>query len=34
MTLGNYGIFQAIDAKLKNFVPFRITRLWDVWLDG
>lgn len=34
MTLGNYGIFQAINTKLKNFVPFRITRLWDVWLEG
>jgi peptide/nickel transport system substrate-binding protein len=32
MVLGNYGIFQAINARLKNFVPYRIPRLWDVWL--
>jgi peptide/nickel transport system substrate-binding protein len=34
MTLGNYGIIQAISIKLKNYVPYRITRLWDVWLEG
>jgi peptide/nickel transport system substrate-binding protein len=34
MTLGNYGIIQAQNVRLKNFVPFRITRMWDVWLEG
>jgi peptide/nickel transport system substrate-binding protein len=34
MTLGNYGIIQAVSTRLKNFVPYRITRLWDVWLEG
>jgi peptide/nickel transport system substrate-binding protein len=32
MVLGNYGIFQAVNTKLKNFVPYRIPRLWGVWL--
>ena len=31
---GNYGYFQASTAKLKNFVPFRIPRMWGVWLEG
>lgn len=34
MQLGNYGILQVTTAKLKNFVPYRIPRLWDVWLEG
>ena len=33
MQFGNYGIMQAITAKLQNFVPYRIPRLWGVWLD-
>ena len=30
---GNYGIFQVATARLKNFVPYRIPRMWGVWLD-
>ena len=28
MKAGNYGIFQAATVKLKNFVPYRIPRMW------
>jgi peptide/nickel transport system substrate-binding protein len=31
---GNYGIFQVATARLKNFVPYRIPRMWGVWLDA
>ena len=34
MQFGNYGVLQATTVKLKNFVPYRIPRLWGVWLDG
>jgi len=34
MQLGNYGLFQVTTAKLKNFVPYRIPRLWGVWLES
>ncbi len=34
MQLGNYGLFQVVSAKIKNFTPYRIPRLWGVWLDG
>ena len=34
MTLGNYGIIQAVSTRLQNFVPYRIPRLWGVWLEG
>ncbi len=34
MTLGNYGIIQAVSTKLQNYVPYRIPRLWGVWLEG
>ena len=34
MQLGNYGLFQVAGAKLQNFVPYRIPRLWGVWLEG
>jgi peptide/nickel transport system substrate-binding protein len=30
---GNYGIFQVATAKLKNFVPYRIPRMWGVTLE-
>ena len=30
---GNYGYFQAAATQLKNFVPFRIPRMWGVWLE-
>jgi len=31
---GNYGIFQVATSKLKNFVPYRIPRMWGVWLES
>ncbi|MBV9811998.1 MAG: ABC transporter substrate-binding protein [Acetobacteraceae bacterium] len=34
MQFGNYGIMQAISANLQNFIPYRIPRLWGVWLKG
>ena len=33
LNLGNYGMFQIASAKLKNFKPYRIPRMWGVWLD-
>jgi peptide/nickel transport system substrate-binding protein len=33
MKAGNYGVFQASTAKLKNFKPYRIPRMWGVWLE-
>jgi len=33
MPLGNYGMFQVISAKVQNFAPYRIPRMWGVWLD-
>jgi peptide/nickel transport system substrate-binding protein len=33
MKAGNYGIFQVATAKLKNFVPYRIPRMWGVTLE-
>ena len=30
---GNYGLFQVASAKLKNFKPSRIPRMWGVWLE-
>jgi peptide/nickel transport system substrate-binding protein len=32
LQLGNYGLFQAAPANLTNFVPYRIPRMWGVWL--
>jgi peptide/nickel transport system substrate-binding protein len=34
MKAGNYGIFQAATNKLKNFAPYRIPRMWGVWLES
>lgn len=31
--VGNYGLFQVGSAKLRNFEPYRIPRMWGVWLD-
>jgi peptide/nickel transport system substrate-binding protein len=31
--VGDIGVYQAARANLKNFVPHRIPRMWDVWLD-
>jgi peptide/nickel transport system substrate-binding protein len=33
MKAGNYGLFQVASAKLKNFAPSRIPRMWGVWLE-
>jgi peptide/nickel transport system substrate-binding protein len=33
MKAGNYGIFQVATAKLKNFAPYRIPRMWGVTLE-
>ena len=33
MKAGNYGMFQAATVKLKNFKPYRIPRMWGVWLE-
>jgi peptide/nickel transport system substrate-binding protein len=33
MKAGNFGVFQAASAKLKNFAPYRIPRMWGVWLE-
>jgi len=33
LNLGNYGMLQIASAKLKNFKPYRIPRMWGVWLD-
>jgi peptide/nickel transport system substrate-binding protein len=31
--IGNYGLFQVGTAKLRNFEPYRIPRMWGVTLD-
>jgi peptide/nickel transport system substrate-binding protein len=31
--IGNYGLFQVSSVKLHNFEPYRIPRMWGVWLD-
>ncbi len=28
-----FWVFQIATAKLKNFKPYRIPRMWGVWLD-
>ena len=33
MKAGNYGLFQIATAKLKNFTPYRIPRMWGVTLE-
>ncbi|MDQ4088673.1 MAG: ABC transporter substrate-binding protein [Pseudomonadota bacterium] len=33
MKAGNYGILQVATAKLKNFTPYRIPRMWGVTLE-
>jgi peptide/nickel transport system substrate-binding protein len=33
LNLGNYGMFQVASARLKNFKPYRIPRMWGVWLE-
>ena len=34
VALGNYGMFQVISSRIKNFTPYRIPRLWGMWLEG
>ncbi|MGA9866878.1 MAG: hypothetical protein WBQ75_10630 [Acetobacteraceae bacterium] len=34
MNRGNYGLFQVVSARVRNFVPYRIPRLWGIWLDA
>ncbi|MBN8749749.1 Oligopeptide-binding protein AppA [Xylophilus ampelinus] len=31
--VGDVGIYEAASARLKNFAPHRIPRMWDVWFD-
>ncbi|MDB5846718.1 MAG: transporter substrate-binding protein [Rhodoferax sp.] len=31
--VGDVGIYEAASAKLKNFAPHRVPRMWDVWYD-
>lgn len=33
INLGDYGLFQVVSSKVKNFKPYRITRMWGVWLE-
>ncbi|MGH7155764.1 MAG: ABC transporter substrate-binding protein, partial [Acetobacteraceae bacterium] len=33
MALGNYGMFQVVSSRIKNFAPYRIPRLWGIWLE-
>ena len=33
VNMGNFGLFQVATTKLKNFKPYRIPRMWGVWLD-
>lgn len=33
INLGDYGLFQVASNKLKNFKPYRITRMWGVWIE-
>lgn len=33
INLGDYGLFQIASSKLKNFKPYRIPRMWGVWME-
>ncbi|MEO8306289.1 MAG: ABC transporter substrate-binding protein [Betaproteobacteria bacterium] len=33
INLGDYGLFQVASSKLKNFKPYRIPRMWGVWME-
>jgi peptide/nickel transport system substrate-binding protein len=33
-SLGDYGMFQVISSRIQNFAPYRIPRLWGVWLEA
>ena len=34
VSLGDYGMFQVVSSRIKNFVPYRIPRLWCTWLES
>jgi peptide/nickel transport system substrate-binding protein len=34
LPLGNFGMFQVVSSKIKNFAPYRIPRLWGTWLEA
>ena len=34
LPLGSYGLFQVAPKSLKNFAPYRIPRMWGVWLEA
>ncbi len=34
VALGNYGMFQVVSSRIKNFAPYRIPRLWGIWLES
>jgi len=34
MPLGNYGMFQVVSSRIQSFAPYRIPRLWGIWLEG
>ena len=31
--VGDVGIYQATSAKVKGYKPYRIPRMWDVWME-
>ncbi|MBV1695637.1 MAG: ABC transporter substrate-binding protein, partial [Hyphomicrobiales bacterium] len=31
--VGDVGIFQATRASVKGYKPYRIPRMWDIWLE-
>ena len=33
LNIGDYGLFQISTSKLKNFKPYRIPRMWGVWME-
>ena len=33
MPMGDYGMFQVVSSRIKNFAPYRIPRLWGIWLE-
>lgn len=33
LPIGELGVYQATRKDLKNFKPYRVPRMWDVWLE-
>ncbi len=33
IAVGNYGMFQVLSSRIQNFAPYRIPRLWGIWLE-